>query len=186
MDTLRAFESREEQRAPHVERLVRKRLNLNDWEQLVALNARLLVANDIPITYDSGNDFKRSLFSRGSHVFGVRNAHNAPLVGMARLHDARENPGYSLYSAEAMLFDVSVLSGHENAGNAKRLVDACLAFARTRRIQTVGLEVHASNHAAIRVYTKAGFVLHSTRTSPQTNGKEIGYYICRLATQSIE
>ncbi len=185
MDTLRAFESHQEHDAPYVERLIRKRLNLNDWERLVALNARLLVQNNIPATPESGNDFKHSLFSRGSHVFGVRNAPQAPLVGMARLHDTRES-GYSFYTAEAMLFDVSVLPGHENVGNAKRLVDACLLFARSRRIQTVGLEVHTHNHAAIRVYTKAGFVLHSTRTSPRTNGKEIGYYICRLPAHPTE
>jgi ribosomal protein S18 acetylase RimI-like enzyme len=79
------------------------------------------------------------------------------LVGLVAAYCNDTSPG------AAYITSVSVHPGYRNQGLASRLLGACVDFAKSRRIERVSLHVDRENHAAVDLYTAAGFAIMSQR-----------------------
>lgn len=79
-------------------------------------------------------------------------------VGAAwlRLFDPAE-PGYGFVSASVPELSMAVVPGWRGRGLGGALLDAVVVAARARRLAAVSLSVAADNHAARRLYDRAGF-----------------------------
>jgi ribosomal protein S18 acetylase RimI-like enzyme len=90
----------------------------------------------------------------GRNVIFLAFAEDAEPAGMAGVRgEANPKLGHS-----ANLWGVYVRPAHRRMGLARRLVDACVGFARERGFVTIKLGVRADNHAAADCYRAAGFV----------------------------
>ena len=78
--------------------------------------------------------------------------------------------GYGVLSAavgEAHILNVCVRRSYQGRGFAHHILGHLLEIARAQEVQSVFLEVRASNHAALRLYAAAGF---------GEIGRRAGYY----------
>ena len=62
---------------------------------------------------------------------------------------------------EAFITDVSVEEAHGNQGIAQKLLRQCIEETGKQGFQTIVLEVSRTNHLAMELYRKLGFVLHA-------------------------
>ena len=69
----------------------------------------------------------------------------------------QENKPYLKYPAHAYLGFMYVKPSHRGKGVNKLIVEALLAWAKTKGLVEVKLDVYAGNLPAIRAYEKAGF-----------------------------
>ena len=70
----------------------------------------------------------------------------------------------SLVPPEAEVETIAVAQTGQRLGIGRRLLHALYEELRSRQIAKLGLEVRATNHAAIRLYTSEGFVQTGRRT----------------------
>lgn len=73
------------------------------------------------------------------------------LIGLIAiyLNDEKHQTGF--------ITNVSVSPNHYKKGIAKKLMDECIIYARTKKFEQIDLEVHESNDKAIALYKKIGF-----------------------------
>lgn len=88
---------------------------------------------------------------------------NGELVGFA---------GYFAAADQADILDVAVAPAHRRRGIARSLMETVLAEAEKDGVQTVFLEVRASNTPAIALYTSLGFTPSGKRKNYYTDPRE--------------
>ncbi len=73
---------------------------------------------------------------------------------------------------EADMMNVAVAPGYRRQGIARRLVEGLVAGLRQRQVNSLSLEVRASNGPAIALYDKLGFAQVGRRPNYYRNPKE--------------
>lgn len=94
-----------------------------------------------------------------------------------QLQDHNQTMGYYLSTKvldEATLMDIAVNKAHQGQGLGHKVLKHFMLQCQAREVSTIWLEVRQSNHAAIKLYEKAGFSLIEKRTNyyPTENGHE--------------
>ena len=77
--------------------------------------------------------------------------------GYCRIEDAKP---YLNHSQHGYLGFMYVIPGMRGQGVNKKIIDALCAWATTRQVNELRLDVYYNNSAAIRAYEKAGFSIH--------------------------
>lgn len=91
--------------------------------------------------------------------------------------------GYALMlevADEATLMDIAVAPAARRQGVGQRLLDSIIDACRQHRMQTLWLEVRASNRPAITLYQQAGFEQTEVRKGyyPAEEGREDALIMC--------
>ena len=73
---------------------------------------------------------------------------------------------------QAELANIAVRSGYRGQGYASRLLERVLQIARDRKVETIYLEVRASNTRAVELYERFGFSRVSVRKNYYGKPKE--------------
>ena len=94
--------------------------------------------------------------------------------------------GYFSAVDQADILDVAVAPAHRRRGIARALVKAVLAEAEKDGVQTVFLEVRASNGPAIALYTSLGFTQSGKRKNYYTAPREDALLMLRPLTGETE
>jgi ribosomal-protein-alanine N-acetyltransferase len=97
-----------------------------------------------------------------------------------------ESPGFLLARTildEAEILTLAVLPNYRRHGIATCLLDRFTACATDRGVTTVFLEVAADNHAALALYSRAGFTQTATRKSyySRSDGNRVDAVILSLS-----
>jgi [ribosomal protein S18]-alanine N-acetyltransferase len=121
-----------------------RRAEMSDLDDLVALE---------DATFDSDRlsraQFRRHLDSDTARVL-VASANHRRFLGTALVF-------FRKGSRVARLYSIASLPEARGKGVGTALIDAVEALARRRRCQFLRLEVHTSNHSAIRLYERLGY-----------------------------
>ena len=94
---------------------------------------------------------------------------------VAELH--QEIVAYAIMSSgagEAHLLNLCTLGKYQRHGFAEQLLQRVMEVAKSKKVETLFLEVRPSNHAALRLYEKSGFNQVGLRKDyyPTSSGRE--------------
>lgn len=78
------------------------------------------------------------------------------------------------------IYSLAVHPKAQGRGYAQALIDCCKEYGYQQHKTYISLEVDVNNKAAIALYQKNGFTIHTTRPEYYPNGNDAYYMTCRL------
>ena len=112
------------------------------------------------------------LIIRSKGVFLVA-GHNDEIAGyMSFIISGRHNTG--------RIYSIAVSPSHRGAGTADILMDKSIEYALESELKAIFLEVRTDNTAAIQLYKKKGFTMHSIKQKYYSDGAPAYSMVLRL------
>ena len=102
------------------------------------------------------------LITRSKGLFLIA-GHNGEIAGyISFIISGRHNTG--------RIYSIAVSPNHRGAGIADALMNEAIGYAKEKRLRAIFLEVKIDNIAAIKLYKKKGFVVHSIKQNYYKDG----------------
>ncbi len=132
---------------------------------MIPYTLREATAGDIPALVTIENTCFSDPWSEGAIRETLESPHACLLCACTEEDIPVGYVGAYLIAGEADITNVAVLPAYRRLGIGRAMLQAMLAYCRTREIEAIHLEVRVSNTAAIALYEAEGFVRVGLRKS---------------------
>ena len=112
------------------------------------------------------------LITRSKGVFLVAGNNNEIAGYMSFIISGRHNTG--------RIYSIAITPSHRGAGIANILMDKTIEYANKNNLRAIFLEVRTDNTAAIQLYKKKGFTMHSIKQKYYSDGAPAYSLVLRL------